>query len=75
MDLIANNDYRGFTSYMNKGSNTICGKSSIQLLMQAIKNSKVNTYPDIEWIACEQSNKVRRKEDSSISYASAVVYI
>ena len=74
MEHIANNDYRGFTNYLDQTQNTICGREPIRLLLQTIKNSKLNT-PDIKWIAYDQSDKVKRMNDMSVSYATAVIYM
>jgi len=73
MQYIEKNDYRGFTDYLDKTQNTICGREPIRLLLQTIKQSQISS-PTIKFTCYDQSNKVENKSDMSVSYASAIIF-
>ena len=74
MQHIENNDYTGFTKYLRETENTICGREPIRLLLQTIKSSQ-NKGPDIKFVKYDQSNQVKKMNDMSVSYASALIYL
>lgn len=71
MALIAARDTQGFTGYLRKHRNTICGRHPIALLLNAMDAAR--TPFAVDFVAYEQSSQVMTKSDSSVSYASAVV--
>lgn len=71
MDLIAAQDYDGFIEYDGKFHNTICGRHPIGVLLCAM--AKANRKYKVKWTRYAQSTAVVSKDDSSVSYASAVI--
>ena len=67
-------DYRGFTDYIDNTKNTICGREPIRVFLQTIKNSSLaNTA--IKWVKYDQSKNITDANDSSVSYASSIIYL
>jgi len=68
MKLIESIDFEGFSNYLSKFSNTICGRFPICMLLKICdENFK------IEFIKYEQSTILEEEtEDSSVSYACGV---
>ncbi|GAA6007113.1 hypothetical protein JCM10207_001512 [Rhodosporidiobolus poonsookiae] len=68
-----------FAAYLKATKNTICGRHPIGVLLGAVgaleKNGGAWEGRGVrcEWVRYEQSSKVRRLADSSVSYASAFV--
>ncbi|RGB40567.1 cell motility mediator [Rhizophagus diaphanus] len=87
MDIIEKINHKEFTSYLAKTKNTICGRHPIGVLLCAInalpnhnnnKNDSVvdeSQQPKIRFIHYAQSSHVKHEGDSSVSYASAYVYL
>lgn len=71
MDLIAAQDAAGFRAYVDETRNTICGRHPIALLLGALPHCGVAHA--LTWVRYAQSSAVRRADQSSVSYASAVV--
>jgi len=78
MDLIERLDAPGFTSYLKKYSNTICGRHPIGVFLNmvaAIKQHSNGHRMDLKFLNYAQSNEVRSPRDSSVSYAAAAFVI
>lgn len=87
MSLIEQIDHEKFVSYLSKTKNTICGRHPIGVLLSAIQNLQTNksigedeqhrskATPQIRFIHYAQSSQVTSEKDSSVSYASAYVYL
>ncbi len=71
MALIEAQDAAGFAKYLRDFANTICGRHPISVLLHALANSpQAHTT---KFVRYAQSSPCRRADDSSVSYASAVV--
>lgn len=80
MDIIASKDFSAFQEYLKDFKNTICGRHPILVLLHMIYYSEnhsdephSNKYK-ITFTKYAQSSKCKTSRDSSVSYASAVVY-
>jgi len=72
MDLIERLDVAGFTSYLKKFGNTICGRHPIGVFLNMVASLRTNgTRMDLKFLSYAQSNKVTSQRESSVSYASA----
>eukprot|EP00903_Cladosiphon_okamuranus_P021530 g19793.t1 len=71
MALIQDQNAGGFRRYLAEHGNTICGRHPIATFMDAIRISSTNF--DVEWVKYAQSSKVTSPQESSVSYASAIV--
>ncbi|CAB9513389.1 MEMO1 family protein C4H3.04c [Seminavis robusta] len=72
MDLIAMKEPGAFAEYLKKTKNTICGRHAIAVWLQAIA-SKDHSGLTVNFVKYAQSSAVKTMQDSSVSYASAVV--
>eukprot|EP00899_Mesostigma_viride_P014071 jgi/Mesvir1/22665/Mv14097-RA.1 len=70
MSLIERGDISGYTEYLDKYENTICGRHPIGILMNAISACK--TKIATKFVQYDQSSRVESHDDSSVSYAAAV---
>ncbi|RUS23457.1 cell motility mediator [Endogone sp. FLAS-F59071] len=83
MRLIEQLDYDAFQSYLRRTNNTICGRHPIGVLLcalQAIRDqegidSDKSKKQMVRFVRYAQSSKVKSARDSSVSYASAYVYL
>ncbi|KAK6636699.1 Protein memo1 [Polyplax serrata] len=79
MDIIEKLDPAGFTEYLKKYGNTICGRHPIGVLLQAIshvQNSSTNgNKMSMKFLNYAQSSKCFKMSDSSVSYAAAALVI
>jgi len=75
MSLIEENSASGFTKYLEETQNTICGRHPIGVLIQIINNSKYSASLKTKFVKYAQSEKVKDKSQSSVSYAASVTYI
>lgn len=86
MDIIEKINHKEFTSYLTKTKNTICGRHPIGILLCAIEALSNNNnknglavdesqQPRIRFVHYVQSSQVKNEGDSSVSYASAYVYL
>eukprot|EP00792_Barthelona_sp_PAP020_P013080 TRINITY_DN807_c0_g1_i1.p1 TRINITY_DN807_c0_g1~~TRINITY_DN807_c0_g1_i1.p1 ORF type:complete len:285 (+),score=88.64 TRINITY_DN807_c0_g1_i1:163-1017(+) len=70
IDLICDNDFRGFKEYLGKTGNTICGKIPILLLLALFELK----YPKVrgELLDYQQSSRIQKYSfnESSVSYAA-----
>eukprot|EP00939_MAST-03C_sp_MAST-3C-sp1_P002815 g2815.t1 len=71
MKLIETGSCDGFSAYLKKYKNTICGRHPIGLLLQMIRASDDGFK--ISFTHYSQSDKCKKCSDSSVSYASAIV--
>jgi len=67
---ITKKDFQGFTNYLDVTENTICGRNPILLYLCALKQSKLYDSMNVELLHYTQSSQVKRKNQSSVSYAS-----
>jgi AmmeMemoRadiSam system protein B len=72
MDAVETGKVTEFRNYLSKTKNTICGRNPILVLLAIHSHSK--TKFKTEFIHYAQSSQCADMEDSSVSYASAVVY-
>ncbi|CAG8536965.1 7641_t:CDS:2 [Acaulospora morrowiae] len=83
MTIIEHINHEEFASYLSKTKNTICGRHPIGVLLCAIEALPSNpdtadgdkSKPRIRFVHYAQSSKVTHESDSSVSYASAYVYL
>ena len=78
MDTIETCDPNNFRSYLQKYSNTICGRNPILLILSAIHkltNENRNLECKLKFLNYAQSSKCRSQRDSSVSYAAASLTI
>ena len=71
MRLIEQQDACGFCSYQREFGNTICGQHPISVLLRALESC--GKKHSVKFVEYAQSSKARSADDSSVSYASAVV--
>ena len=78
MALIEAQDPAGFAQYLREYNNTICGRHPIAVLLNALKalTSVAPQAPahSVKFVRYAQSSRCRRPDDSSVSYASAIVW-
>lgn len=72
MDLIESLNPEAFQKYLSEYKNTICGRDPITLLLNIIKFSDVDV--SLKFTHYAQSSKCTTLNDSSVSYASAIVF-
>lgn len=75
MELIERLDVAGFTRYLKKFGNTICGRHPIGVFLNMVASLRSNgtngTRMDLKFLSYSQSNQVTSQRESSVSYASA----
>lgn len=76
MELIERLDVAGFTNYLKKFGNTICGRHPIGVFLNMVAAMRNNgttngTRMDLKFLSYAQSNQVVSARDSSVSYAAA----
>uniref|UniRef100_A0A1I7UQF3 Protein MEMO1 n=1 Tax=Caenorhabditis tropicalis TaxID=1561998 RepID=A0A1I7UQF3_9PELO len=66
-----------FNDYLKKTQNTICGRNPILIMLQAAEHFRLsnNHTHEFKFLHYTQSNKVRSPADSSVSYASGVLFV
>ena len=64
-----------FADYLDRTSNTICGRHPIGVLLGALAvlQDEHSKSPRLQWVRYEQSSKCFTIKDSSVSYASAYI--
>lgn len=77
MEIIESLDYDAFVDYLNDTENTICGRHPIGVLLCALSQLKAEGYKDqrVRFVKYAQSSACRTVRESSVSYASAFVYV
>ncbi|KAG5489990.1 hypothetical protein JKF63_00109 [Porcisia hertigi] len=71
MKLLEKRDLEGWYDYLKTTKNTICGRAPISIGLQRWAE-KVNTA-QVKFVHYSQSNKCEGTDDSSVSYAAAVI--
>lgn len=74
MALIETKDADGFAAYLEETKNTVCGRHPISVFLRAVLASSACAEREVRFVRYEQSSKAKTERDSSVSYASAVVY-
>jgi hypothetical protein len=64
-----------FAAYLSETHNTICGRHPIGVLLAALAALPGSPRTSVDFVRYEQSSACRGIEDSSVSYASAVVRV
>lgn len=74
MDHISMQRPGAFATYIKEYKNTICGRAPIAVYLNAININKHGGEEnlDLTFVKYAQSNPVRSRHDSSVSYASAI---
>lgn len=78
MSIIEMLDTAGFTEYLKKYGNTICGRHPIGVLLNMVDNVRKTSNGkkiSLKFINYAQSSQCRSFSDSSVSYASASLVI
>jgi AmmeMemoRadiSam system protein B len=73
IDCIQQQSPETFLNYLKETENTICGRNPIAVFLYALKNSGLNTKSTLRFYT--QSSQVKKKNDSSVSYASIITYL
>jgi AmmeMemoRadiSam system protein B len=75
MDLIASQQPGAFAEYLKTTRNTICGRHAVAVWLRAMEVTNTNDKADlnIRFVQYRQSSQVQSLQDSSVSYASAIV--
>jgi AmmeMemoRadiSam system protein B len=73
MKAIESGDPSKFLNYLKETQNTICGRNPILLLMHTLQIAK--TPLAITFVHYTQSSQCLSLDDSSVSYAAALVYL
>uniref|UniRef100_A0A7S1XWN0 Protein MEMO1 n=1 Tax=Phaeomonas parva TaxID=124430 RepID=A0A7S1XWN0_9STRA len=71
MELIEAQDAAAFHDYLQDTKNTICGRHPIGVLLQMLSVS--DKSHSVDFVKYAQSSPVQHPQDSSVSYASAIV--
>ena len=72
-------DAAGFAAYLREYGNTICGRHPIAVLLHALRSAQQSQRQggeggfSLSFVQYAQSSRCRRPDDSSVSYASAVL--
>lgn len=74
MKIIEAKDPDAFTEYLRAYENTICGRHPISVFLQMLQSSESADRMTIAFTRYEQSSACKGYQDSSVSYASAVVF-
>lgn len=75
MRLIEQQDADGFADYQHAFHNTICGRHPIAVLLHALDHARsFEVRHEVQFVRYAQSSQCRSMTDSSVSYASAVVW-
>ncbi|CAL1272667.1 unnamed protein product [Larinioides sclopetarius] len=78
MNIIEEMSPTGFTSYLKKYGNTICGRHPIGVLLNAVASLQQQgngIKPSLKFLKYAQSSKCLNNYDSSVSYAAASLVI
>lgn len=74
MEIIESKDADAFAAYLKETGNTICGRHPIGVLLQTLRRSGGFDKTRVTFTRYEQSSAATGWNDSSVSYASAVVF-
>jgi hypothetical protein len=73
VQLIESRDPDAFREYLKRTRNTICGRHPITVMLEAMIAAGVAPSASVKFVRYAQSSACRTQEDSSVSYASAVI--
>ncbi|XP_062502128.1 protein MEMO1-like [Corticium candelabrum] len=75
MDIVESLNPTAFTEYLQEFSNTICGRHPMSVLLHAVSCAQGNNSLSVQlrFVKYCQSNQCKDMNDSSVSYASAVL--
>mmetsp|Transcript_46 Transcript_46/g.109 ORF Transcript_46/g.109 Transcript_46/m.109 type:complete len:299 (-) Transcript_46:218-1114(-) len=73
MEIIERKDIAGFTDYLQEYGNTICGRHPIGVLLNVLQSCANSDKMQVKFVRYEQSSQCKCMNDSSVSYASAVI--
>ena len=71
MGLIEQHDGGAFHKYLEETGNTVCGRHPIAVLLAAIEECAGDTPMKTRFVRYAQSGEVKKRSDSSVSYASS----
>ena len=74
MRTIEAKDAEAFAAYLAETRNTICGRHPLGVFLRALERSRGFRERAIQFTRYEQSGRAEGYRDSSVSYASAVVF-
>ena len=74
MALIEAQDAAGFAAYQRQYGNTICGRHPIAVLLHALQACASGVSHQVKFVQYAQSSRAKVRGDSSVSYASAIVW-
>ncbi|KAJ2800432.1 hypothetical protein H4R20_004066 [Coemansia guatemalensis] len=80
MEAITHIDHARFKQYLDETENTICGRHPIGVLLAAVNalypvGEQGSESPRLRFVKYDQSNKVLSASGSSVSYASAYLWL
>ncbi|KAJ2079459.1 hypothetical protein H4R24_003757 [Coemansia sp. RSA 988] len=80
MEAITHIDHARFKQYLDETENTICGRHPIGVLLAAVNvlypvGEQGSESPRLRFVKYDQSNKVQSASGSSVSYASAYLWL
>jgi predicted class III extradiol MEMO1 family dioxygenase len=75
VQLIEARNLKGFQAYLKETKNTICGRNPIELLLASLDTLEGSVKSTVTFVAYGQSSRVSHPDDSSVSYAAAIVRI
>eukprot|EP00761_Pharyngomonas_kirbyi_P008077 gb/GECH01008088.1/.p1 GENE.gb/GECH01008088.1/~~gb/GECH01008088.1/.p1 ORF type:complete len:297 (+),score=101.69 gb/GECH01008088.1/:1-891(+) len=73
MEAISTLDSKRYQEYQEQTKNTICGRNPIRVLMNAVETIGRDNFK-MDFVHYSQSNQVKSKVDSSVSYGAGVLY-
>mmetsp|Transcript_33027 Transcript_33027/g.78242 ORF Transcript_33027/g.78242 Transcript_33027/m.78242 type:complete len:299 (+) Transcript_33027:216-1112(+) len=74
MEIIESQSPEAFLSYQQQYHNTICGRHPIAVLLNILKEGPPqNSRFNLQFVKYAQSSPCRTQQDSSVSYASAIL--
>ena len=73
MNHIQGHKFKDFLSYINSTGNTICGRHVLYLHLKIVEHSKLKVKT--KFVKYSQSEQVKKQDQSSVSYASAITFI
>lgn len=72
--LIEGKNAQGFKKYLTETKNTICGRNPILLLMTLMSDFDIKNRYTLKNLHYRQSEQIKTKFQSSVSYSSLLVY-
>lgn len=75
INFIEKIDPQGFLNYLDLTNNTICGRNPIMIMLNTIQQSKLSSKMKVNLLSYAQSSQVKKKSQSSVSYAAILFSI